>query len=169
MELKAENSFTVTKELFLEGMRRLVNRDYAPIARKASIAIGVVWVLLLAITIYTHGHLFVAFIELAAAAFACFWLLVMVPKKRIKRAWRAQESAGGDMKRTTRFYEDRMEVEKTSGDVLIINYEDVADVMESEHLLIMVNKDRLGVMAAKDSFSKGDAAQVQELIRAWNS
>ena len=155
------------KELFLEGMKRLISRDYAPIAKKAVIAIAAVSLLLLGVTVYTGGHIVVTVIELAAASFACCWLLVMVPKRRIKRAWAAQESSGAVLTRTTRFYEDRMEIEKGTGDTLIVNYEDVADILESQHLLILVNKKGVGVMTAKDAFTKGDSEVVKELIREW--
>lgn len=169
METKAVNCFAVTKELFTEGMRQLLADEYRPIAKKAIIAVAVVWVLLAGVTVYLKGHLVFTLIELAVSLFVCYWLWVLVPKSRIKRAIRAQEGILGGGERRIEFYEDRLEADKGEGETgLILNYEDVVKVLETPNLLILISSSHLGVMVSKSGFIKGDENVVRGLLQEWS-
>ena len=169
METKAVNCFTVTKELFTEGMQELLNDEYKPIAKKAIIAVAVVWLLLAAVTVYLKGRLVFTLIELAVALFVCYWLWVLVPKNRVKRAIRAQEEIPGGGERRIEFYEDRLEADKGEGETgLILNYEDVAKVLETPNLLILISVNHVGVMVSKSGFIKGDEKIVRDLLKEWS-
>ena len=167
MELKAENTFTVTEELSREGTMCLMKDDYFPTVKKLLIAAGVAWVLLVGATVW-RGSWLMAIAPTAVVIFLAVWLLVMNPRSRAKRNWKALRARlNDDLKRTTRFYEDRLEVE-SAGSQLIVNYEDIRRVLESEHLLILINDEKLGVMAALDGFTLGDKETVLELVNEWS-
>lgn len=169
METKAVNCFEVTKELFTEGMLELLNDEYRPLAKKAIIAVAVVWLLLAGVTVYLKGHLVFTLIELVVSLFVCFWLWVIVPKSRVKRAIRAQEGILGGGERRIEFYEDRLEADKGQGETgLILNYEDIAKVLESPNLLILISTSHLGIMISKKGFIKGDENVVRDLIKEWS-
>lgn len=169
METKAINCFEVTKELFTEGMTRLLDDEYRPIAKKAIIAVAVIWLALAGVTVYLKGHFVFTLIELAVSLFVCYWLWVIVPRSRIKRAVRAQEGKLGGGERRIEFYEDRLEADKgESGAEVILNYEDVARVLETPNLLILISQSHLGIMVSKSGFVKGDADVVRALLKEWS-
>lgn len=164
MELKAENVFTVTEELFREGMGELMNDEYMPAAKKMLIAMAVIWLVLALITLKLGGRIVLVVIELAVIAAAGVWMVAVSPKKRINRAWEMTKGREGGTDRRTCFYEDRLEVEQGN---LIVNYEDVARTIETENLLILISREGVGVMAAKDGFKKGDVQTVMALLEEW--
>ena len=152
MELIAENKFTVTEELFREGM----------------IVLAVAWVFLAGFTVLRGGSPVATIIETVAMVLACLYVSVGIPRSRIKKAWKdICERSGDEMERVTRFYEDRMEV-LTNVDPLIVNYEDVTRTLETEHLLIIQNTGKLGVMTLLDGFTVGAKEDVLKLIEEWS-
>ncbi len=168
MDLIAENRFTVTEELFREGMKRIIGLDYGPTLKKLIIFLTVVWAGVTGFSIWKGGHVFPILIETVTFAAVCVYLAVYIPRSRIKRGWKAiNERSDGNMERVTRFYEDRMEV-LTSVDPLIVNYEDVTRTLETEHLLIIQNTGKLGVMTALDGFTVGGKEDVLRLIKEWS-
>lgn len=168
MKLIAENKFTVTEELFREGMKRLIGLDYGPALKKILIFLVAVWAAVGAYILWRGGHLIPVLIETVALALVVLYLSVLLPRSRIKKGWKAmRERSDGEMERVTRFYEDRMEV-LTTVDPLIVNYEDVTRTLETEHLMIIQNTGKLGVMIALDSFTLGTKEDVLRLIQEWS-
>ena len=165
METVAENEYTLTKELFFEGMRRVDREDYMPAVKKALIVMAVLWALLAAVTFRAGGHVSVIVLELLVVLAVGWTLVYSIPKKRSARAWRALcDDSGGELVRHIRFVEDRMEVEPGG---LIVNYEDVDKVLDTEHMLILVTSGKRGVMVPRDSFTKGGVSAVEGLIKEW--
>ncbi len=165
METVAENEYTLTKELFFEGMRRVDRENYMPAVKKALIVIALLWAVLALVTLRAGGHVSVIVLELLAVLAVGWTLTRSIPKKRSARAWQALcDDSGGELVRRIRFVEDRMEVEPGG---LIVNYEDVDKVLETEHMLILVTSGKRGVMVLRDGFKKGDAAAVERLINEW--
>lgn len=169
MQTVAENRFTVTKELFQEGMKGIIKLEYTPTVKKLVVVLAAAWLALTAFTLWRGGHVVTLIIELVAMSAACLYVAVLIPRSRIKKGWKALlERSGDSMERVTRFYEDRMEVESGASEPLIINYEDVTRTFETAHLLILQNTEKLGVMAALDGFTKGGRDDVLALVREWS-
>ena len=163
MELLAENRFTITKELFYEGMLRVIKESYNPFRKKVLLALAAAWAVLAAFTLFKRGSLSYAVVEFVVVAFIGVWLSVFVPRNKARRAWAAMEARGGDLERVTRFYPDYLEADNGIEEITVF-YEDIRQILQTEHLLIFLNMERVGILAARDGFVSGDAAAVQALI-----
>lgn len=170
MELKAENVFTVTEDVFKEGMRRIIRDEYGPMATKALAFLVVVWVLMTVFTFYMNGNIVLAVMEFVVIAAIAAWMELAVPHRRAKKGWEAAKRRSGEgMTRRTLFYEDRLEVEAGAVDTLVVNYEDVRKTLTTKNLLIIINCDKVGVMVALDGFKLGDKDTVLKLIKDWTT
>ena len=58
MKLQAENRFTVTRELFLEGMLRVSRDSYGKYAAKCMLVFVAIWAALLIFTLSTGGSMY---------------------------------------------------------------------------------------------------------------
>ncbi len=163
MELKAENDFTVTEELFREGMGQLQKDEYYPAMRKMLIAMAVILVVLAAVTVRFGGRLFAIGIEALVVSLVCVWMAFISPKRRMNAAWEAF-CKQADLSRNTRFYEDRLEVTQGS---LIVNYENVLRVSETENMILLISDEGAAVMVAKNGFTVGDWDTVKGLLDEW--
>ena len=165
MEPLAENRFTVTKELFYEGLLRVNRESYVPFIKKIMLALAVAWAILAAFTLLNSGSLFFAAAELGVVGFIGIWLGVFVPRNKARRAWEALEARSGpDMERVTRFYPSYLEADNGSEEITVF-YEDIRQILQSEHLLILLSVEKVGVLVARDGFVSGDTAAVQALIK----
>lgn len=164
MELKAENAFTIDEEMYRECMGALIQNEYMPAAKKMLVALGVIWVILAVITFKFGGGIVGVLVELAVMVFAGVWMMAVTPKKRISKAWEMTKRAGDGLDRHASFYEDRMEVEPGS---LIVNYEDVQKTLETEHMMVLISEEGVGVMLSKAGFTKGDPSVVKALLEEW--
>lgn len=164
MELLAENRFTITKELFYEGMLRVTGESYGPFIRKALLVLAVLWAVLAAVTLMGSGSLSYAVVELVVVVLIGVWLSVFVPGNKARRAWAALENrCGADLERVTRFYPSYLEID-SGGEETTVFYEDVRQFLLSKHLLVLTCADKVGVLIARDGFVSGDTTAVQALI-----
>lgn len=165
MELLAENRFTITKKLFYEGMLRLNRESLGSFTKKALLALALLWVALTAVTLATNGSIGYVLTELVILSLVALWLCIWMPWSKAKRAWKALEArCGSDLERTTRFYPDRMVVNSRESEITV-SYEDVLQILPSEHLLVVTCENKVGVLLALDAFTAGSAETVQELLR----
>ena len=165
MELLAENRFTITKSLFYEGMLRVSRESIGPFAKKVLLVLAVLWAVLAAVTLMGSGSPVYALVELIIVVLIGIWLCVYIPRNKARRAWAALESrCGDDMERVTRFYSGYLEID-SGGEETTVFYEDVRQILLSEHLLVLTCADKVGVLIARDGFTAGDAAAVQALIQ----
>ena len=164
MEPLAENRFTITKELFYEGMLRVVRESYDPFRKKIMLVLAAAWAILAAFTLLGSGSLSYAVVELVVVVLIGVWLSVLVPRNKARRAWAALEArCGTDLERVTRFYPDYLEADNGMEEITVF-YEDIRQILRSEHLLVLLSVEKVGVLVARDSFVTGDAAMVQTLI-----
>ena len=164
MEPLAENRFTITKKLFYEGMLRVMKESYDPFKKRIMVVLAVAWAVLAAVTLMGSGSLFYAAAELGVVGFIGVWLSVFVPRNKAKRAWAALEArCGADLERITRFYPNYLEADNGIEEITVF-YEDIRQILQSEHLLVLLNTDKVGILVARDGFVSGDTASVQALI-----
>ena len=163
VELLAENRFTITKELFYEGMLRVIKESYDPFKKKIILVLAAAWAILAVFTLVGSKSLSYAVVELVVVVLIGVWLSVFVPRNKARRAWAALESRGGGLERVTRFYPDYLEADNGSEEITVF-YEDIRQILQSEHLLILLNTEKVGVLAARDGFVSGGPAAVQTLI-----
>lgn len=164
MEPLAENRFTITKELFYEGMLRVIKESYDPFKKKIILVLAAAWAVLAAFTLFQRGSLSYAVVELVVVVLIGVWLSVFVPRNKARRAWAALEArCGTDLERITRFYPSYLEADNGSEEITVF-YEDIRQILQSEHLLVFLSVEKMGVLVARDGFVSGDADAVQALV-----
>lgn len=168
MELKAENRFTLTRELFVEGSKRLDQEERAPFVRKIMAVLAVVWVLTSAFMVWKGAHWVLPAVEFVVVVAIYVWMSVYAPRVAARKGWQSVVNRCGEdgMERDTLFYEDRLEAGSGSG-TLIVNYEDVRKTLESQNLIILLTADSRGIMLLKDGFTKGGMDVVAALLEEW--
>lgn len=165
MEPIAENRITITKSLFYEGMLRVSAEHYGKLAKKAILFLGAVWLLLTAVTVWLQQSLVYVAAELVILCLIALWIGVYMPRNKAKKAFRAMEGKyGADLDRVTRFYEDRLEVE-AAGQRTAVFYSEIARILPSKRLLVLVTADKTGILLALDGFTPGGEAILRERIK----
>ena len=164
MEPLAENRFAITKELFYEGMLRVIKESYDPFIKKIMLALAAAWAVLAVLTLLGSRSLSYAVMELVVVVFIGVWLSVFVPRNKARRAWAALEArCGADLERITRFYPNYLEADNGSEEITVF-YEDIRQILQSEHLLVLLSVEKVGVLVARDGFVSGDTATAQALV-----
>lgn len=165
MEILVENSFDMTKSLFLEGMALLSRDSFGKDAKKASLVFLLVWAITSILLMLIGGTIVQALIYLVIILLFCFWFNVMLPRQNAKKAWTALVNrCGTDMQRITRFYEDHLEIH-TGGTVKAIPYTDILDIKQSKRLLVLACVNKMGVMVTRSGFTTGSAGDISALLR----
>lgn len=164
MEPIAINSFTITKSLFYEGTLRVSRESYGKFARKALLVLAGLWLILLGITLVSGGDVSQTFVYLAVVAFVALLIGFIMPRSIAKRAFaKMMAQCDGDLHRTVSFYEDHLQVTAENG-VTTINYCQVTQILTSRHLLILICRDKRGILLLLDGFSVGNAQTARSLI-----
>lgn len=162
----AENHFSITKELFYEGMLRISRDSYGKAARKYSLVFLAIWAAMAAFLLFTGGTIGQTLVYLIIVGAIILWLNVLAPRNHAKTAWETLvRRYGTDMERQVTFYKDHLEV---GGDCAerSVTYQQILEVQESKHLYVLISVDKVGVMVAKDGFSYGDWDEIHALIRS---
>lgn len=164
MDKLAENHFTITKQLFMEGMLRISRDGYGRSARKAMLILLGLWSGFFLYTIAAKGSIAQALGFLVILAIAGLWLCAGMPRSHARRAWRTLVGQyGTNLQRTTCFYADHLEIQG-QGVEKTIPYEDISEIKQSRRLLILVCRDKTGVLVALDGFIAGNGNEVKALI-----
>ena len=156
----AVNRYTLNKDLFKEGMKAVSKKSYGPTARKSMLGLIGLWLVLAIATIYMEGPPMYVLIEGIVVALMCIWVALYLPWVKIRRALKAMGGENAtDLDREVRFYERFLEVDSKGQDVYILL---------QVHLLILVNKERVGVMSALDGFVSGTLEEVLEKVQQYS-
>lgn len=168
MEKIAENQFTITKPLFMEGMLRISKDGYGKSARKAMLLVLGLWTAFFIYTLAVKGDLVICLGFLILLCVAGLWLCVGMPRSNAKRLWKSLEGKYGcNLQRTTSFYPDYFEI-LGDGVERQITYEEVLQIKQSRRLLILVCEDKTGVLLALDGFHRGNVNDVKALCSGAN-
>lgn len=164
MEVLAENQFTITKSLYMEGMLRISRDGYGKSARRVMLVILGLWLVFFLYTIAAQGDILHSLGFLVIIGMAGLWLCVGMPRSNAKRLWTALEGKyGSSLQRTTFFYPDHLLI---LGDGLEkqIFYHEIQQIKQSRRLLILVCEDKTGVLIARDGFTRGTETEVNALL-----
>lgn len=161
----AENRFSITKELFYEGMLSISKDSYGRAAKKYSLVFLGIWVLMAAFLLYTGGTIGQILIYLGIIGAIILWLNVLAPRQHAKTAWNGLvKRYGSAMERRVRFYKDHLEVDGDCAEKSL-TYQEILEIKESKHLYVLISVDKVGVMVAKDGFTSGNCDEILALIR----
>ncbi len=163
MKILAENRFTITKSLFIEGMLRVSRENYGKFAKKALAFMVLAWLLLAAVTLWRDQSPVYVAMELVVLCLAGFWITVYMPRHQAKRAFDSLQNRGG-LERDLRFYQDQLEID-ASGTQKVVSYSEIQQVLTAKRLLILVTEDKTGVLVKRDGFLSGSEAVVRERIQ----
>lgn len=164
MEKLAENQFTITKSLYMEGMLRISRDGYGKTARRTMLVILGLWVAFFLYALAVKGDLLQTLGVLLIILAAGLWICVGMPRSNARRMWKALEAKYGcDLHRTTCFYSDHLEI-RGDGLEKHISYEEIEQILISRRLLILICGDKTGVLAALNGFTKGNANEAKALI-----
>ncbi len=160
----AENRYVLTKELFAEGMGRVLEDSYGKTARRAVLALLCLWLLLAAVTLLLRQSPAYLLAEALVLGLAALWISVYVPRAKTRVAWKKLEARyGTDLERSAFFYEDRLVV--YAGDREIrVEYGSIRRVLRSERLLILLAEDKTGILLKRDAFVSGSETTVEALL-----
>ena len=164
MGILAENKFTITKNLFCEGSLLVSRGSYGKFAKKVTLVLIGIWLMLLIVTFIANSSPIITFGEFLLIVLLCLWINIFMPRSRAKRSFKDLQMQG-DLTRTIRFYADHFEAESENRREKI-KYDQVKDILQSRNLLIIICSDGVGVMLALDSFTVGDAEKVRSIIRS---
>lgn len=152
-------SFTLTKKSYYEATMML-HRDKS--GKLIKIMFGVLAALWLAFAVYAvwRGEgLALILLELLALIVAFLWAAVLIPRGKAKRTW----AKVTDPERTATFYGDRLEL--TTGErELTVDYADVANVLTSKNLTILITADHNGIILDRSGYTGGDEKTVLSAI-----
>ena len=161
----AENRFSITKELFYEGMLSISKDSYGKTARKYSLVFLAIWAAMSMFLLYTGGTLGQVGIYLFMLCVILVWLNILAPRNHAKKAWEALERRYGSARsRRVRFYKDHLEVDGDCAEKSL-TYQEILEIKESKHLYVLISVDKVGVMVAKEGFTSGDCDEILALIR----
>lgn len=164
MEKLAENQFTITKKLFMEGMLRISGAGYGKSAAKAMLIVFGLWLGFLLYTLAAGGEVTNCLGILILLTIAGLWLCVGMPRSNARRLWRAMEGTyGNNLHRTTSFYADHLQICGEGVDRQIA-YGEIRQILRTRRLLILVCDDKTGVLVARNGFRKGTEEEVMTLL-----
>jgi len=164
VERKAENKFTITKSLFMEGMLRISRDSYGKAAAKAMLLVLGLWGAFFLYALAVGGDVAHALLLLVIIGMAGLWRCVGIPRSNANREWKVLEGKyGSNLHRTTSFYPDHLEIQG-EGLEKHISYDQIIQILQSRRLLILVCEDKTGVLLALDGFTDGNVQQVKALI-----
>lgn len=162
--LIAENRYTLTKELFYEGMDRVTKETLGPTVKKVVLGLAAAWIILAAVSVLLKQNLFFIAFETIVLLMVSLWFTVYLPRHKRMGAYNKLEGQyGSDMDRTTRFYEDELVI-NAAGRELSFSYADIVKKLSTEHLLILLTADNTGIMIAKNGFTLGSESMIDDLI-----
>lgn len=161
----AENCFTLTQELFTEGMLRVWAENTGKYIKRLLAFLGLAWIALTVFTLLQSGSMLFSVLELLVLALVVLWAAVYLPRHKARRAYKAMEERGGaDAGHVTRFYADRLEV-NTEGRLTAVDYSKIQQTLQSKNLLIFIAGDKTGVLVRRGSFTLGTEDEVLRLIK----
>lgn len=146
----AECTFVLTEQLFLEGMGCTQRKALAKTMKWAAPLLAVLWLVISGVTVAASGRIGFALGELAVIAAVFVYAAVWLPHSRARRAWNAMEAKGqADGERTMLFFADHLRMD-LPGRQMEMDYAEIAETLESKNLLILISRDRTGMMIKKE-------------------
>lgn len=156
----AENRYTLTKDLFFEGMKRVSKENYAKFARNITLVVIGAWILMAVLTFALGQGLSPLLVELLITAAVLLWIDLYLPWDKRRRAWKKLSDENGEVsQRSIRFDEGSLTI-RTELRELTIPYTDVKTTLESGNLYILLTESGTGIMIGKQGFIRGSWPEI---------
>lgn len=163
MEVVAVNRFTVTRELFAESHAAVFSRQRQKMLLYSGLVFFAFGLASLALRARFPMASVLCVPLLLTGAFVVLWALTL-ERSELRRKYKAFRARGGEScGRTITCYRNLLTVETGEGEPREIDYPDIREHRQTEHLYLLICADHTGVMLAKDGFTEGNW---QDLLRA---
>ncbi len=165
MELMTINHSALTWELFWEGFELTFNRKAQKNLRLCGIILALCGALALAVQMLFHKMLVIWFPLLFLGIFTVIWSFFL-PKNTAKKKYKAMCRWKKDVipQRDTEFYQDLLIILDGDTELRRVEYANVREVRETEHLLVLLCEDGAGILLEKAGFQENGLEKAKELI-----
>ena len=164
MEPIAVNHIAVDRQLFTEGYGAIFSKRRQKMLLYCGIVFCAFGLILLAVQVRLPVASALSFPALLSGVIVIIWALTL-RQTELCRKYKAFQRRNGDLsQRTVTCYGSSLTVETGRGEPTQIDYPDIREHRETEHLLILICADHSGVMLAKDGFETGSPAAVLTAI-----
>ena len=164
METVAVNRVTVTRELFAESHAAVFSHR----RRKMLLYCGIVFLAfgLALLAVQTRFPVASALCvpALLSGVIVTVWALTL-EKSELKKKYRIFRRMNGDRaERVIRCYAAYLTVDSGRGEPLQIDYTDIREHRQTEHLILLLCSDHKGIQLAKDGFESGSWSELEAAI-----
>ena len=155
MEPIVVNRTTIDKSLFAEGHAAIFSKQRQRMMLSCGIIFCVFGLILLAVQVRMPVASMLSFPAILSGVIVVIFALTL-QKSELKRKYAAFQRKNGDVsERTICCYRNCLMIETGDGEPVQIDYPDIRDHRETEHLYLLLCADHTGVMLAKDGFQTG--------------
>ena len=161
----AVNQITVTKELFEESHAAVFSKR----RQKMLLYCGIVFLcfglvmLLVRLRFPATSGLFLP--STLTGAVVLIWALTLEKSERKKKYRLFRQRNGEASARTITCQATYLTVEPEQGEPVDIDYADITEEKETEHLILLICRDHTGVLLAKDGFLTGSREALTDAIQ----
>ena len=155
MEPIAVNRVTITRELFAESHAAVFSHR----RRKMLLYCGIVFLafgfVLLAVQTRFSVASALCVPALLSGIIVVIWALTL-EKSELRKKYKAFQRRNGDAsERIISCYRNCLTIDTGTGEPVQIDYTDIREHRETEHLILLICNDHIGVQLAKDGFETG--------------
>ena len=164
MEPIAVNRITVDKALFAESHAAIFSKRRQKMLLYCGIVFCAFGLILLAVQMRLPVASALSFPTILTGVLVLIWALTL-QKTELRRKYRTFRRINGDSStRTIWCHRTALTVEAEGKAPVEIDYTDIREHRETEHLLLLICADHTGVMLAKDGFEVGSAAALLDAV-----
>ena len=164
MEPIAVNCITVDKALFAESHAAIFSKRRQKMLLYCGIVFLAFGFVLLAVQTRFPVATTLCVPALLSGIIVVIWALTL-QKTELRRKYRAFQRINGESSRRTIWcHRTALTVEAEGKAPVEIDYTDIREHRETEHLLLLICADRTGVMLAKDGFEVGSATALLDAV-----
>lgn len=162
MEPIAINRTTVTRELFIEGHAATFSRKRQRLLLYCGVAFLAVGLLLCALQSHLSAASTLSVPLTLSGIIAAIWALTLRRSEARKKYKAFQRKNIAE--RTFYCYPDHLTIQPDGPSPTQIRYTDIREHRETDHLLILICKNRTGLLLNKTGFDRGTPAELLEAI-----
>lgn len=158
----AKCTFELTQPLFMEGVLCTHRKNLGKILKWAVPLLAVCWAIIAFFTVSASGNFGFALVELGVIAAVFGYSALWLPRTKAKRAWNAMQDKNTE--RSVLFYEDHLQMD-LPGRQMEVDYGEISETIQSKNLLILVARNRTGIMIKKDELVGGGCDEILRAIK----
>ena len=164
MEPIAVNRITISRAIFAESHAAVFSKRRQKMLLYCGLVFLAFGLIFLALQLRFPVASALCVPALITGAFVTVWALTL-QKSELKRKLRAFQAVNGEApERVTQCYRDYLTVETGRGEPVHIDYPDIRESKETEHMILLICNDHTGVHLSKDGFETGSWDVLQAAI-----